>query len=70
LRNISRKEIALIAYFLGLGIFSCVYSDELAWSLKEFPQYLGNSISAQSSADDLLKSAKRAYFKKKDAETA
>jgi len=70
LRNISRKEIALIVYFLGLGIFSCVYSDELAWSLKEFPQYLDNSISAQSSADDLLQSAKRSYFKKKDAETA
>jgi len=70
LRNISRKEIALIAYFLGLGIFSSVYSDELAWSLKEFPQYLNNSISAQSLADDLLKSAKQSYFKKKDAETA
>jgi len=70
LRNISRKEIALIVYFLGLGIFSCVYSDELAWSLKEFPRYLDSSISAQSSADDLLRLAKRSYFKKKDAETA
>ncbi len=70
MRNISRKEIALFIYFLGLGLFSCVYSDELAWSLKEFPRYLGNSISAQSSADDLLRLAKRSYFKKKDAKTA